>query len=105
VHKQLEDEFGADRGIVFMYVQTVFEGSSYNTFETGLSDLDLFEVKGYYGFDPGTSGQRSATMNMFHTNGTPYTIIIDKAGETIEADFTKLHPQLRPLVHNALYAP
>jgi hypothetical protein len=102
VHKQLEDEYGTDGDVVFLYVQTVFEGSLYNTFDTGLSDLDLFEVKGAYGFDPGRSGGRPATMDMFMTGGTPYTIIIDKAGEVVEADFTKLQPQLKFKIDAAL---
>jgi hypothetical protein len=106
VHKELEVEFAAEKDVVFIYVQTVFEGSFTNTFDNGLVDLDEYDLNGYYGFDPdGEQGQLPATMQMFSTKGTPYTVIIDKAGEVVESGFTQLTPQLRPIIQNALAAP
>lgn len=105
MHKQLEDQFFAEDDIVFMYIQTVFEGAFTNTFDNGMRDLDEFGVLGVYGFDPSSDTQLSHTMQMFDTGGTPYTVIIDKAGQIVEADFTRIEPQLRPIIENALAAP
>ena len=102
MHKQLEDQFLANDDVVFMYIQTVFEGSYTNTFENGIVDLDDYSVKGIYGFDPGAGGALPATMTMFQTNGTPFTIIIDKNGQVVESDFTRFEFQLRPIIENAL---
>ncbi len=105
MHKQLEDQFGTLPDVQFIYVHTVFEGFTSNTFESGLEDLDTFELAGWYAFDPASSMIPSATMDMFNTGGTPYTVIIDKAGTVVESDFTKNESQLRPIIEAAMAAP
>ena len=99
---QLEAEFADEDDIVFIYVQTVFEGEYYNTFDGGLEDLDTYGLTGWYAFDPEPEGQNQpATMSMFHTRGTPYSIVIDKEGNTDLNAFTPTAYELYEAIQNA----
>ena len=105
MHKQIEDEFAGNQDVVFMYIQTVFEGSSSNTFINGIVDLDEFQVKGIYGFDPrDAAGTLPVTMQKFSTQGTPYTVILDKTGQKVQSEFTQSPQRLRIAIENALAA-
>ncbi len=73
--------------MVFLYVQTVWEGAWTNTFENGLVDLDDFGIRGAYGFDP-MGDEYPATMRMFQTNGTPWHVILDREGNELYSGFS-----------------
>jgi hypothetical protein len=88
VHKALETRYAQQSDVVFLYVQTVFEGASSNTYFAGLGDLDRHAVRGSYGFDPG-GDKRPATMRMFHTRGTPWTIVLSPIGKVLSSGYTR----------------
>jgi len=99
--QQLEEEYWDDEEVVFLYVQTVFEGEFANTWDTGLADLDEYGLNGTYGFDPG-GDDRPATMDMFSTGGTPYTVVINRKGKTKISDFTPDYSIIASAIDKAL---
>lgn len=105
MHKEIETEYADNDDVVFMYIQTVFEGSHTNTFLNGIVDLDNYEVKGIYGFDPRQAdGSSPVTMQMFNTGGTPYTIVLGKDGQPLISEFTQLSQRLRSTIETGLAA-
>jgi len=82
VHKQLEDRFAKAKDVVFMHLQTVWEGTHTNTPARGPMETKKAGIKAPTGFDGHVDGGRtSIVMQQFGTGGTPWTIIIDKRGE------------------------
>ena len=78
--------FEGNDNVVFVAIQTVFEGFSINTFRRAE------EVGRRYDLDIpiGQSGEnqnRSQVMSDYRTGGTPWTIIIDKQGVVRYNDF------------------
>lgn len=78
--KKLIDHYKDDESVVFLTVQTVFEGFGTNTFERGKAVMKKFGLTIPMGQD-GTKDQRSGIMRDFRTGGTPWTIIIDPEGK------------------------
>ena len=65
--------------IAFVAVQTTFEGYSINTFDKAKTTMEQYQLT----IPTGQSGDREAgskLMRNYRTGGTPWTIIIDKAG-------------------------
>jgi len=83
--KKLVDAFEGNEKIVFLAVQTVFEGSQANTYDKILETQKKYELKIPFGHDPGNG--RSTIMEDFQTGGTPWFIVIDKADNVVFADF------------------
>jgi hypothetical protein len=82
VHKELEKRFAKKKDVVFMHVQTVWEGTHTNTAERGPREVEKAGSKAPTGFDGHVDGARtSVIMHRYGTGGTPWTIIIDKRGE------------------------
>jgi len=100
--QRLEDKYWQEEDVVFLYIQTVFEGHSTNTWDEGLGDLDAYGIQGPYGFDPSGPSQRPATMSMFDTGGTPYSVVINRRGKTKLSDFTPDQERLEAVIEAAL---
>lgn len=83
--KKLVDAFEGNEKIVFLAVQTVFEGSQANTYDKILETQKKYELKIPFGHDPGNG--RSTIMEDFQTGGTPWFIVIDKTDNVVFADF------------------
>lgn len=67
--------------VVFLAVQTVFEGFSTNTRKAANQvATKKFGLNIPIGHDVGPDGRRSIVMRRFRTGGTPWTILIDKQG-------------------------
>lgn len=82
MHKKLEDRFAEAKDVVFLHVQTVWEGTDTNTPKRGPMEVKKYNIKAPNGFDAHVDGARtSIIMQRFGTGGTPWTIIIDKRGE------------------------
>jgi hypothetical protein len=82
VHKQLEEKFAKAKDVVFLHVQTVWEGTHTNTPERGPKEVKKHGIEAPNGFDAHVDGARtSIIMRQFGTGGTPWTIVIDKRGE------------------------
>ncbi len=99
--KHLITTFADSPNIVFLSVQTVFEGFSENT------DCKIFDIiKRYHlvipiGHDDG-KGRGSTLMRDYHTFGTPWHIIIDKSRTIIYCDFHIDSPLAIKLITQAL---
>ena len=84
--KKVSEHYEGDDDVVFIAIQTVFEGFSTNT------PKKVSAMAKRYGFSfpmahSGTAKQKSALMKSYRTRGTPWTIIIDKKGVVRYNDF------------------
>ena len=78
--KQVEKQFHNNDEVVFIAVQTVFEGFGRNTAEAGAEDVKKFALDIPYGYDAGLDGRHSTIMRRYRSGGTPWTVIIDPEG-------------------------
>ena len=82
MHKKLEDRFAKAKDVVFLHIQTVWEGTQTNTPRRGPEEVKKYDIKAPNGFDAHVDGGRiSLMMQRFGTGGTPWTIVIDKRGQ------------------------
>ena len=80
--KKVREEFKDDKDVVFIAVQTVFEGFGTNTVARGKETLKKFDLDIPLG-QSGGSGKRSKLMTNYRTRGTPWTIIIGADGKVL----------------------
>ena len=75
--------------VVFLAVQTVFEGHHANTYEKMVETQKSYGIKIPFGHDPGdeTSHDRSKIMGNYRTGGTPWFIFIDRENNVVFGDF------------------
>lgn len=74
--------------IVFLAVQTVFEGHSENTYEKMVATQKQYDLAIPFGHDSGDDGKsRSNMMKNYQTGGTPWFILIDKHNNVVFSDF------------------
>lgn len=75
--------------VVFLAVQTVFEGHHENNYEKMIEMQKQYDLKIPFGHDPGdeTSHNRSKIMGNYKTGGTPWFIFIDQNNNVVFGDF------------------
>ena len=75
--------------VVFLAIQTVFEGKSSNTFERMKEIQKEYNLKIPFGHDVGSDSTRniSSVMHNYKTGGTPWFIFIDQKGRVVFNDF------------------
>ena len=74
--------------IIFLAIQTVFEGYEENTYQKIIDTQKQYELKIPFGHDAGHDGNsRSNVMNNYQTGGTPWFIFIDKHDNVVFSDF------------------
>jgi thiol-disulfide isomerase/thioredoxin len=74
--------------VVFVAIQTVFEGHHENTFDKMLETQRKYELKIPFGHDAGDDGKsRSNFMQSYQTGGTPWFVFIDQNDKVVFADF------------------
>lgn len=74
--------------VVFLAVQTVFEGHEANTYEKMVETQKKYDLKIPFGHDAGNDGKsRSNIMTNYKTGGTPWFILIDQHNNVVFADF------------------
>lgn len=75
--------------IVFLALQTVFEGAESNTFEKMVETQKKFELNIPFGHDIGNAQThfRSSTMHNYRTGGTPWFIFINQNNKVIFNDY------------------
>jgi thiol-disulfide isomerase/thioredoxin len=84
--QQLIKRFDGEDDVVFVAVQTTFEGYGSNTPGKALETAKRYDLKIPIGHS-GTSGKPSKLMRNYRTGGTPWTIIIDRNGVVRLNDF------------------
>ena len=74
--------------VVFLAVQTVFEGHEANTYEKMVETQKKYDLKIPFGHDAGDDGKsRSNIMTNYKTGGTPWFILVDQYNNVVFADF------------------
>jgi thiol-disulfide isomerase/thioredoxin len=75
--------------VVFLAIQTVFEGEDENTYEKMLETQKKYNLKIPFGQDNGDAFTNYVSNIMYHykTGGTPWFIFIDQQDTIIFADF------------------
>ena len=85
--KMVEGIEGSDK-IIFLAVQTVFEGFESNTYDKMVETQKQYELKIPFGHDAGDDGKsRSNIMINYKTGGTPWFIFKDRHNNVVFADF------------------
>lgn len=73
--------------VAFLAVQTAFEGFGVNTARSAKETADRYGLTGIPVGHSGSAQARSALMDRYGTRGTPWTIVIDRAGIVRYSDF------------------
>lgn len=87
--KKMVDTMEGSGQILFLAIQTVFEGFQANTKQKLLETQQQYGLKIPFGHDIGNSntGNRSSTMYNFRTGGTPWFIFIDDSDIVVFNDY------------------
>ena len=86
--KQMVDALNDREDIVFLAIQTVFEGHHANTFEKMVEAQKKYDLGIPFGHDAGIDGKSVSTvMQNFQTGGTPWFVFIDKHNKVVFSDF------------------
>lgn len=86
--KRMVTALEGNENVVFLVIQTVFEGHDTNTFDKIRETQKKYDLKIPFGHDAGDDGKsRSNIMMNYQTGGTPWFILIDKKDNIIFADF------------------
>lgn len=85
----VQEEFGDNEDVVFLAVQTVFEGHRTNTAKRLLETQEKYDLAIPFGHDAGDASthHRSKILTNYNTGGTPWVIIIDSEGTVMYNDF------------------
>lgn len=86
--KKMVEALQNHKQIVFVAVQTVFEGFQENTFEKMLENQKKYNLKIPFGHDPGTTEHPGSNfMKNYQTGGTPWFVFIDQKDNIVFSDF------------------
>ena len=86
--KKMVDALKGNDNLVFLAVQTVFEGYESNTYEKMVETQKKYELEIPFGHDAGDDGHsRSNIMTNYQTGGTPWFLFIDKHDHVVFSDF------------------
>jgi thiol-disulfide isomerase/thioredoxin len=91
--KKMFEATKSDENIVFLAIQTVFEGHQENTYEKMVETQKQYDLKIPFGHDAGDDGKSiSNIMKNYQTGGTPWFLFIDKHDNVVFSDFN-LNPE------------
>jgi thiol-disulfide isomerase/thioredoxin len=86
--KKMVEALADNPNLVFLAVQTVFEGHETNTNAKMLEVQEQYGIKIPFGHDAGADGaSRSTLMTDYQTGGTPWFIFIDQRNNVVFSDF------------------
>lgn len=86
--KLMVDALRDNQNIIFLAVQTVFEGFEENTFEKLRETQEKYDLKIPFGHDAGDDGKSySNIMRNYRTGGTPWFLFIDTRDNVVFSDF------------------
>ena len=86
--KRMVDALQENETVVFLAIQTVFEGFEANTYEKMLEIQKWYNLKIPFGHDAGNDGKsKSNIITNYKTEGTPWFIFIDKQDYVVFSDF------------------
>jgi len=86
--KKMVDVLSDNKNIVFLAIQTVFEGFESNTYAKISETQKKYDLQIPFGHDAGDDGKsHSKIMFNYKTGGTPWFIFIDKHDNVVFSDF------------------
>ncbi|MGB5554452.1 MAG: redoxin family protein [Flavobacteriaceae bacterium] len=86
--KKMVDALEGNDKVVFLAIQTVFEGHEANTYDKMLETKKQYGLKIPFGHDAGDDDKSTSNlMGNYQTGGTPWFIFIDKHDNIVFADF------------------
>ena len=86
--KRMVDALKGNNDVVFLAVQTVFEGHHENTYEKMIETQKQYELMIPFGHDAGDDSKSiSNIMKNYQTGGTPWFLFIDKHDNVVFSDF------------------
>jgi len=102
--KKLSDKFKDNDSVVFIAIQTVFEGHGFNTRDKLFVNQKKFNLKVPMVHDAGDpqSNPTPETMKKYRSGGTPWTVIIDPAGKVVYNHFHIKVDQAVSLINSLL---
>lgn len=77
---EVQRHFFDNDNVVFIAIQTVFEGFDVNGPDQALSSLATHGLSMPVGHDPGRDGRGSEVMRRYRSGGTPWIVLIDREG-------------------------
>jgi len=96
---KLKKHYRNDTDVVFIAIQTTFEGFYFNTFSKAKETLKRFNLDIPVG-QSGSRENRSQVMRKYRTGGTPWTVIIDRDGVVRYNDFHINHNDAISIINN-----
>lgn len=86
--KKMVEGLTVNKNVVFLAIQTVFEGHESNTYEKVIETQKQYDLKIPFGHDAGVDGKSiSNIMKNYQTGGTPWFLFIDKQDNVVFSDF------------------
>lgn len=87
--KKLTEEFEANDRVVFIAVQTVFEGYSFNTKDKLRKNQTEYKLSIPMAHEAGNPDTHEipTIMRQYRSGGTPWAVIIDPSGKVVYNDF------------------
>ncbi|WP_323787046.1 peroxiredoxin family protein [Psychroserpens sp.] len=86
--KQMVETLEGNNNLVFLAIQTVFEGHHANTYQKMVDTQKQYQLQIPFGHDAGHDGKsRSIIMDKYQTGGTPWFLFIDKHDNVVFSDF------------------
>ena len=86
--QKMVEALKSNENIVFLAIQTVFEGHDANTYEKMIETQKRYGLKIPFAHDAGDDDKsRSNFMTNYKTGGTPWFIFIDKHDNVVFSDF------------------
>lgn len=86
--KKMVEALEGIENLVFLAIQTVFEGYDDNTYKKMVETQKQYELQIPFGHDAGEDGKsRSKIMTNYQTGGTPWFLFIDKHDNVVFSDF------------------
>ena len=86
--KKMVDALKDIENVIFIAVQTTFEGHHENTYKKMVETQKQYDLKIPFGHDAGDDGKStSSIMTKYQTGGTPWFLFIDKHDNVVFSDF------------------
>lgn len=86
--KKMVEALNGNKNVVFLAIQTVFEGHDENTIEKMKDTQKQYGLEIPFGHDAGDDGKSiSNIMKNYQTGGTPWFSFIDKHNNVVFSDF------------------
>ena len=86
--KKMVNALDGNKNVVFLAIQTVFEGHEDNTYDKIVDTQKRYALNIPFGHDAGDDNtSKSNIMTNYKTGGTPWFIFIDKHDNVVYSDF------------------